>query len=92
MLAYAYQHAETEVMDVVRAEIRRLGKTVLANIHDAIVVRERLLIDDRVVIEEAMRSQTGNPCWRLTARRIRRFKPSAARSTMNAIVPLPDDG
>jgi len=41
VLAYAYQHAETEVMDVVRAEIRRLGKTVLANIHDAIVVRER---------------------------------------------------
>ena len=77
VLAFAYQHAETEVMDVVRAEIKRLGKTVLANIHDAIIVRERLLTDDRMAIEDAMRTQTGNPYWRLTARQIRRFKPAA---------------
>jgi len=77
VLAYAYQHAETEVMDVVRAEMKRLGKTVLANLHDAIVVRERLLRDDRHAIEEAMRSQTGNPYWRLTARQLQRSKPAA---------------
>jgi len=77
VLAFAYQHAETEVMDVVRAEMKRLGKTVLANIHDALVVRERLLTDDRMAIEDAMRTQTGNPYWRLTARQITRFEPTA---------------
>lgn len=42
LLSWLYQHAETEIMDFVRAEITMLSKNVIANVHDAIVVRQKL--------------------------------------------------
>ena len=42
LLSWLYQHAETEIMDFVRAEIAMLSKNVIANVHDAIVVRQKL--------------------------------------------------
>jgi hypothetical protein len=57
-ISWLFQHAETLMMDLVRDELKKLGKTVLANVHDAIVVRERLTASELLVIEELVRATT----------------------------------
>ena len=57
-ITWLYQHAETIMMDMVRSELKTLGKTVLANVHDAIVVRERLTDSERLAIQETVRNST----------------------------------
>jgi hypothetical protein len=78
VLAYLYQHAETQVMDMVRSLLAQHNQAVLANIHDAILVRKRLPLSLRETITETIRQQTANPYWRLTQRAIRRFQPPAS--------------
>jgi hypothetical protein len=46
------------MMNIVRKELRKLGKTVLANVHDAIVVRERLTASELLAIEHVVRAST----------------------------------
>lgn len=65
VLAYLYQHAETYAMDFARAELKRLGHTVLASVHDAIFVRHKLSAYDKDKIEQKMRSKTGIDYWHL---------------------------
>jgi hypothetical protein len=74
VLAYLYQHAETAAMDIVRRELAQVNNTVLANIHDAIIVREKLSLDVRNVIEDSMRRETGNVFWRVSQKQIKRFE------------------
>ena len=76
VIAYMYQHEETEVMDIVREALQEFGKTVLANIHDAIVVRQKLNAGDKYEIEERMRARTENPYWSLGAKEIKRWGKS----------------
>lgn len=58
LISWLYQHAETIMMDMVRKELKKLGKTVLANVHDAIVVRERLTKSELLAIENKVRRKT----------------------------------
>ena len=58
VIAWLYQHAETIMMDIVRDEIKKLGKTLLANVHDAVVIREQLSQSQRNSIENAVRIRT----------------------------------
>lgn len=58
LISWLYQHAETIMMDMVRKELKKLGKTVLANVHDAIVVRERLTKSELLEIESIVRTST----------------------------------
>ena len=58
LISWLYQHAETIMMDLVRKELKTLGKTVLANVHDAIVVRERLTESERLMIQNIVRAKT----------------------------------
>ncbi len=54
LLSWLYQHAETEVMDFVREKITQAGKDVIANVHDAIVVRQKLTSEElQKIIKEA---------------------------------------
>lgn len=76
IVAYMYQHEETEVMNIVRAALQEFGKTVLANIHDAIVVRYRLTAGEKHEIELRMREQTSNPYWSLGAKEVKRWVAS----------------
>ena len=76
IVAYMYQHEETEVMNIVRAALQEFGKTVLANIHDAIVVRNRLTAGEKHEIELRMREQTSNPYWSLGAKEVKRWAAS----------------
>lgn len=57
-ISWLFQHAETEMMNIVRDELQKLGKTVLANVHDAIVVRERLTPKELLAIEKTVRQVT----------------------------------
>jgi len=77
VLAYLYQHAETQVMDIVRSVAKELGHTPIANVHDAIFFKRRLGVDAKYLVETAMREQTGNPYWHLTPKKLERFKPKS---------------
>ncbi len=46
------------MMKLARDELEKLGKTVLANIHDAIVVRERLTASELLKTEKLVRAKT----------------------------------
>ncbi len=49
------------MMDTVRAELAKLGKTLLANIHDAVVIREQLSAKEKRYIEKAVQLTWSNP-------------------------------
>ncbi len=57
-ISWLFQHAETLMIKLVRDELQKLGKTVLANVHDAIVVRERLTKSELLAIEKTVRAKT----------------------------------
>jgi hypothetical protein len=63
MMAYLYQHTETLVMDVVRDELKKLGREVIASVHDAIFIRHRLSGYDRENIQYKMRDISGIEYW-----------------------------
>jgi len=65
VMSYLYQHAETEAMDEMRVELKRLGREVLASVHDAIFLRHKLNAYDKENIEVKMRHKTGISTWKL---------------------------
>jgi hypothetical protein len=75
VMAYLYQHGETQVMDIVRRVALTKGHTPIANVHDAIFFKRRLGVDLKTEIEMQMREQTGNPYWHLTPKQLERYKP-----------------
>lgn len=75
ILAYLYQHDETEVMDVVRAVADKYGRTPIASVHDAIFFKGKLSKDLRHEIELSMQEHSNNPYWRLTPKQLERFEP-----------------
>ena len=74
VIAYLYQHFETEVMDVAAHAIESLDRKVLARIHDAIIIDKKLGTDNKLIVEEAMRLATGNPYWHLTMKELEPFQ------------------
>ena len=76
VLAYLYQHAETQVMDIVRSTAIANQYEPLANVHDAVFFRQRLGENSKERIVWAMRDQTSNPYWDLKPSKIQRFSRS----------------
>jgi len=76
ILAYMYQHAETQVMDVVRLTARANGYEPIANVHDAVFFRKSIGVNTLDKIVWAMRDATNNPYWALKPKEIKRFKRS----------------
>jgi hypothetical protein len=74
VLAYLYQHAETEVMDIVIQAAAKHGRQPIARVHDAIFFRKRLSLDLKLEIEGEMQQRTGNPYWRLTAKGLEGYR------------------
>jgi hypothetical protein len=58
-IVWLYQHAETIMMDMVRAEVKKSGNTVLANVHDAVVVRNQIPALLLAKIELKVQQRTG---------------------------------
>lgn len=75
VLAYLYQHGETQAMDIVRRVALTKGHKPIANVHDAIFFKRRLGVDFKTEIEMQMREQTGNPYWHLTPKQLERYLP-----------------
>ena len=74
VVAFLYQHDETTVMNIVRDALSEHGQTVLANIHDAIIVRRKLKANLRHEIELRMQERTDNAYWRLGETELKRFE------------------
>ena len=72
-LSLVYQHAETEIMDFITAEIEKLGNTVLARIHDAIIVKYRLG-ESKHEIELLLQSKYENKYWHLTMKELKAYE------------------
>ena len=75
ILAYLYQHDETEVMDVVRATALAHGRTPIANVHDAIFFQRKLSVDLRVEMQTRMCLHTHNPYWHLAHQELQGYEP-----------------
>ncbi len=72
-MSYRYQHAETEVMCIFRDIAKQYNLTILANIHDAIILRDKLETGLKDEIQQAMRSETGNDYWSLGEKQVEKF-------------------
>jgi hypothetical protein len=64
-IVWLYQHAETIMMDMVRAELKKSGNTVLANVHDAVVVRNQIPSTLLAKVERKVQQRTGVGYFRL---------------------------
>jgi hypothetical protein len=73
VMSYLYQHAETEAMDAVRAELKRLKRDVLASVHDAIFIRHKLTAYDKENIEVKMCVATRISTWKLDVDELKAF-------------------
>jgi hypothetical protein len=73
VLAFCYQHSETQVMDIVREMASRYGRTPLASIHDAVIFRQCLGVDLKSEIEAEIREKTANTYWRLDAKQLQGY-------------------
>jgi hypothetical protein len=75
ILAYLYQHDETEVMDIVCAVAAEHGREPIARVHDAIFFKRKLSVDLRHEIEMSMQDRTDNSYWRLSHKELYRYEP-----------------
>ena len=64
-IVWLYQHAETIMMDMVRAEAKKSGNSVLANVHDAVVVRNQIPAKLLDKIERKVQQRTGVDYFKL---------------------------
>ena len=75
ILAYLYQHDETEVMDVVCGVAEKYDRAPIARVHDAIFFRRKLGVDLRHEMELMMQEHSNNPYWRLSHKQLERYEP-----------------
>ena len=74
LMSYLYQHAETEMMDIFRSYTSQNNLTVMANIHDAIILKKKLNGSLKKKIEQAMKTATNNHYWFLGEKKINRYR------------------
>ena len=75
ILAYLYQHDETEVMNVVCAVAEKYDREPFARVHDAIFFKRKLSVDLRHEMELCMQEHSNNPYWRLSHKQLERYEP-----------------
>ena len=75
ILAYLYQHDETEVMDIVCAVAAQHGREPIARVHDAIFFKRKINVELRHEFEMTMQERTKNPYWRLSHKQLERYEP-----------------
>ena len=73
LMAYLYQQAETQHMNTVVDYLRYKGRDVLARIHDALIIRDKLSTDDKHELELMMRDEFNNQYWKLGHSHVRGF-------------------
>ena len=78
VIAFLYQHFETEAMDVVREIAISKGRKVVASIHDAVILDQHLGDDLKATIEFEMRERTGIPYWHLEGKELKPYLSDSA--------------
>lgn len=74
IVAYFYQRSETLIMKNVEKVLLKNGRKIIARIHDAFVVKNKLSVDLQDEIEYAMQLSDGNPFWKLKATELKAYK------------------
>ena len=75
VIAYLYQHGETQAMSIAYNYLDKHNKNVLAKIHDAFIVRDKLSGQLKQEIEYEMQQATRNNYWRLGEKKIKGYTP-----------------
>ena len=75
VLAYLYQHAETDAMDLVCSVAAHYGHVPIARIHDAVFFRSRLGPDLKQELEFKLQDATNNKYWHLSPKQLKRYVP-----------------
>lgn len=73
VMAFLYQHAEKNVMDLVQSFAEKHGRIVLARVHDAIFFKRRIGSDLKFDIQRYIQTETYNPFWHLTPKELKGF-------------------
>jgi hypothetical protein len=75
VLAYLYQHAETDAMDLICSVAAQYGHVPIARVHDAIFFRSRLGPDLKQELEFKLQDATHNKYWHLSPKQLKRYQP-----------------
>jgi hypothetical protein len=73
VLAFLYQTFETELMDLICELIEQKNKRVIARIHDAVITKQKLSVDDREEILYKIKQATENEYWKLNHKELKPF-------------------
>ena len=80
VLAYLYQQTETNIMDMVVEVLQNKGYTVLAHVHDAIFVRQKVSDAVRAELNFAMQDAIGSEYVRFGEEELRAYAPPSAHA------------
>lgn len=75
VLAYLYQHAETQSMNLICSIASQNGHVPIARVHDAVFFRSRLGPDLKQELELSLHDATLNKYWHLSPRQLMRYTP-----------------
>lgn len=75
VLAYLYQHAETQAMDFICTVACQNGHVPIARVHDAVFFRSRLGPDLKQELELSLHDATLNKYWHLSPKQLKRYTP-----------------
>jgi hypothetical protein len=69
-IMYLHQHMETEIMNRVRELALVFGHPTLVSIHDTVIVRNRINVDDLYEVGMIIREEFGMPYWKLDGEKL----------------------
>ncbi len=75
VLAYLYQHAETDAMDLICTVACQNGHVPIARVHDAVFFKSRLGPDLKQELELSLHDATLNKYWNLCPKQLKRYTP-----------------
>jgi hypothetical protein len=75
VLAYLYQHAETQAMDLICTVACQNGHVPIARVHDAVFFKSRLGPDLKQGLELSLHDATLNKYWHLSPKQLKRYTP-----------------
>ena len=75
VLAYLYQHAETDAMDLICSVAAQYGNVPIARVHDAVFFKSRLGPDLKQELEFKLQDATCNKYWHLSSKQLNRYVP-----------------
>jgi hypothetical protein len=73
VLAYLYQHAETDAMDLICSVAAQHGHIPIARVHDAVFFRSRLGPDLKQELEFTLQDAIQNKYWHLSPKQLKRY-------------------